>query len=178
MAPTLKLFILQGNNFVNDITGQVSPISSPIVEVRDLNDQPVEAADVIFELPSSGAGGSFPGNKITYTGHTNVQGQARAPFLPNALPGRFEIKVTATSAGRFGRISIPQTNASGFSSGGGDRPRSRLTSKKLLIIGAVAAGAIGVGVYFAVRGSSPVSTGVTPTAPTIVITPGTPVFGR
>ena len=175
-APTLKVFVLQGNNVVNDLAGRSSGSSTPIVEVRDLNDQPVEGADVIFELPSSGPGGSFPGNRITYSTRTTPQGQASAPFTPNTLPGRFTIQVTATSADRFGRVVIQQSNAAvapvlDQTRGGG------LGRKKWLIIGGIAAGAA-VGIALALtHGSNSTPPAVQNQPPVLVITPGTPVFG-
>jgi hypothetical protein len=167
LPPTLKLFVLQGADVVNDISGHTAPVA-PVVEVRDSNDQPVEGAQVIFELPASGPGGSFPGNKITYTTRTGVQGQASAPFTPNPIPGRFTIHVTATSADRFGSVTIRQTNGTVLP-GASDRAPRTFNRKKWLIIGAAGAAAIAVGVVFATRGST--------SHPTIAITPGPPVFG-
>ncbi len=178
-APTLRLFVLQGNNAVIDITGRTHTASTPIVEVRDLNDQPVEGADVIFELPASGPGGSFPGNKITFQAKTNTQGQASGPFTPNSLPGRFFIHVTATSGERFGRVTIQQTSATLAATGTGDKTIQHSSRKKWIIIASVgAAAAVAVGVVLATRGSgsTPASTPTT-TTPTIIISAGPPVFG-
>ncbi len=176
LPSTLKIFVLQGRDAVNDVQGRASNTSTPIVEVRDMNDQPVEGAEVIFELPSNGPGGSFPGNKITFSARTNVQGQASAPFMPNAIPGRFTIQVTATSGDRFGRASFQQINGSLAAPGSTEREARGWSKKKWLIIAAVvAAGAITAGVVLANHGSS--TTASAPTPPTIAVTPGPPVFG-
>lgn len=174
--PTLKLFVLQGNNAVNDISGRTAA-SAPIIEVRDLNDQPIEGAEVIFELPAGGPGGSFPGNKITFSTRTTVQGQASAPFTPNAFPGRFSIQVTATSGDRFGRIAIQQTNAN-VVPGTGDLNQTHSSRKKWLILAGVgAAAAITIGLVLANHSSAATPTATVQTPPVIVITPGPPVFG-
>lgn len=175
--PTLKLFVLQGNNAINDVLGRSVAVSTPIVEVRDLNDLPVEGAEVIFELPANGPGGSFPGNKITFNTRTTVQGQASAPFTPNTLPGRFSIQVTATAGDRFGRIVIQQTNAN-VVPGTGDLNQSHSSRKKWLILAGVGAAAgITIGLVLANHSSAATPTGTIQTPPVIVITPGPPVFG-
>ena len=171
---TLKLLILQGRDAVNDVRGRA--VTIPIIEVRDDNDQPVEGAQVVFEAPANGPGGSFPGNKITFTTRTNVQGQASAPFTANALPGRFVIQVTATSGDRFGRVSIPQMNGT-VVPGSDDRSLHKSSRKKWWILGGIAAAAaVTVGVVLATRGdSAPAQTVTAP--PVIVVTPGPPVIG-
>jgi len=159
---SLKLLVLQGKDAVNDLQGRTFTI--PIIELLDDNDQPVEGAQVIFSLPANGPGGFFPGNMITFTTRTNVQGQASAPFTPNGVPGRFTIQVTATSIDRFGQVSIPQSNGT-VEVGAPKRNWFHPSRKKLIILAGVSAGAI-VAVVLATRSS-----------PTIAITAGPPVFG-
>ena len=167
LLPTLKLLILQGKDAVNDIQGRTFTI--PIIELRDDNDQPVEGAQVIFSLPANGPGGFFPGNTITFTTRTNVQGQASAPFTPNGVPGRFAIQVTATSGDRFGQTSIPQSNGT-VEVGAPKRKWFHLSRKKLIILAAVGTGTV-VAIVLATSGSSNIS-------PTITVSAGPPVFGH
>jgi hypothetical protein len=106
----LKLLVLEGEGAVNSIDKhQATP---PVVEVRDENDKPVEGATVVFRLPPAGPGGSFPGQTLSRTSRTNLQGQAIASGLtPNAEEGRFKIHVTATAGNRIGESDIVQTNS-------------------------------------------------------------------
>lgn len=159
---SLKLLVLQGKDAVNDIQGRSFTI--PIIELRDDNDQPVEGAQVIFALPANGPGGFFPGNTITFTTRTNVQGQASAPFTPNGVPGRFAIQVTATSGDRFGQTSIPQSNGT-VEVGAPKRSWFHPSRKKVIILAGVGVGAV-VAIVLANRSS-----------PTISISAGPPVFG-
>jgi hypothetical protein len=168
-VPTaLRILVLEGGNVMNSIPlGRAVP---PVVEVRDANDFPVEGATVVFVLPETGPGGTFPGNQTTLTARTTSQGQATAPFLINGVLGRFEIKVTATSSGRKGEATITQTNSNGAYIG----PMIAATpwyKKKLtwMLIGGAAGG--GILAWRLTSGSSSVS-------PTLVVTPGGPVFGR
>ncbi|MCX6595962.1 MAG: hypothetical protein NTV70_06310 [Acidobacteria bacterium] len=168
-VPTaLRILVLEGGNVMNSIPlGRAVP---PVVEVRDANDFPVEGATVVFVLPETGPGGTFPGNQTTLTTRTTSQGQATAPFLINGVLGRFEIKVTATSSGRKGEATITQTNTNGAYIG----PMIAATpwyKKKLtwILIG----GAAGGGIL-----SWRLTSGTSSASPTLVLTPGGPVFGR
>lgn len=105
----LTILILEGANAVNSIPNRNATF--PVVEVRDENNLPVEGADVVFELPATGPGGSFPNQKQSYSGRTNVQGQVSAPYIMNATPGPFPIKVTATIGNRSGQTTISQTHS-------------------------------------------------------------------
>src|SRR5882724_8811128 len=59
----LRVLILEGEGAMNNLElGIYAPL---VVEVRDDNDKPVEAAEVTFQLPTAGPGGSFPGNQST-----------------------------------------------------------------------------------------------------------------
>ena len=87
-------------------------ITTPVVEVRDENDAPVEGADVVFHLPTTGPGGIFGDQKFVFTTKTNSQGQARcARFKPGSQVGRFEITVAVSSAGRTGHVVVHQSNS-------------------------------------------------------------------
>ena len=167
---SLKIFLLQGHRAVNSIPTR--PTSVPVIEVRDEFDQPVEGAEVTFELPESGPGGLFPGQQRTRTARTNLQGQAAAPFVVNQTPGEFAVKVTATFGNRVGRASILQTNSLQL-------PEELEAKKKSpwyrswkfwAVVGAGAAAAVAV--VLTTRDSNEAASN-----PTITITPGSPTFG-
>ena len=61
----LKIIVLEGNNGTNSIS--LGRSVTPIVEVRDQNEFPLEGATVVFTLPAAGPGGTFPGNKTSFT---------------------------------------------------------------------------------------------------------------
>jgi hypothetical protein len=107
---SLKVLVLEGERSVNNTARHIG--IQPVVEVRDENDRPVEGATVVFRLPISGPGGTFPGKSPTYSAGTNAQGQAAASgFVPNDELGSFDIHVTATYQNRTGETTISQTNS-------------------------------------------------------------------
>jgi hypothetical protein len=163
----LKIIVLEGKNGTNSIS--LGRSVTPIIEVRDQNEFPLEGATVVFTLPAIGPGGSFPGNKTSFTTRTDSQGQASAPFLVNGLPGRFRIDVIATAGNRKGEIQIDQTNSAGGYIG--PAQSSRPWYKKWYIW-AIVGGAAGAGAAVALtRG------GGSSSSSTITIIPGGPVFG-
>jgi hypothetical protein len=169
---SLKILILEGEGSVNNVArGLATP---PIIEVRDRDDRPVEAATVVFRLPPSGPGGTFPGDVLSKTVNTNVQGQALADgFAPNKLTGPFKIHVTATAGSRLGETDINQVNSANQFAALVEPPhRKKIPLWKWAVLGGVVIGAT-VGIILATRGSS------SPTAsnPTITITPGPVVIG-
>ncbi len=168
----LKILVLEGNNAVNSVSTGRSV--TPVVEVRDANDFPVEGATVVFSLPETGPGGTFAGNQRTLSTRTTAQGQAGAPFLLNGLVGKFAIRVEATYQGRKGEATIPQTNSNGAYVGPAIPPTPWYKRKLTWILIAGAAGG-GIAAWRLNSGSTP-----PPPAPnpTLVITPGGPVFGR
>ena len=105
----LTILVLEGENAVNDI--RVPGTAMIVVEVRDENSKPVEGADVTFELPANGAGGSFANQQHRFMTRTNVQGQTATTYTPNNQSGRFDIQVTAAQGGRSGSTMIRQTNS-------------------------------------------------------------------
>jgi len=164
VATPLKIAVLEGENAVNSIP--LNQSVTPIVEIRDDNEFPLEGATVVFTLPSTGPGGFFPGNQTTFTTRSDLQGQASTPFLLNGLAGRFVIKVNASLGNRTGQASITQTNTAsayiGLSVG------SRPWYKKWRIW-AIAGGVAATGAVVLIRRRD--------STPTIVFTPGGPVFG-
>jgi len=162
---TLKILVLQGQNAVNNVT--TGAATMPVVEVHDENDQVLESADVTFELPATGPGGTFPGGQVVKTVRSNLQGQAGAAFMPNPQTGKFVIKVTAALRNRTGHTTITQTNA--IESVVEKAGKRKFAWWKV----AVAAGGAGlvIGIVLATRGGSSSSSS------SITLTPGTPTFG-
>jgi hypothetical protein len=167
-APVLggiKVLVLEGQNASNSTKRQVAV--QPVVEVRDANDRPIEGATVVFRLPPNGAGGFFPGQKLTLSVKTNVQGQAGATgFAPNDRLGSFEIHVTATNGNRIGEAVVKQRNtvAELSSANGPANPKKPLWRNKYVLGGA--AGLVVVAVIVAV------TTGGKAKNPTVTINPG------
>ena len=160
--------MLEGQNATNSIS--LGRSVTPVVEVRDENEFPVEGAEVVFSLPESGPGGTFPGNQLSFTTRSNAQGQASAPFLINGLAGRFQIKVVATAGNRRGEASITETNSTGGYIGAAVPRRAWY---KKWYIWAILGGAASGGTIALLRrgGGSP------PNTQTITISPGGVVFG-
>jgi hypothetical protein len=166
---------LQGQDSVNNLETRTA--TSPVVEVRDSNDVPVAAAEVTFELPQAGPGAFFEGQQTKHVARSDLRGQAAVPgYRPNSDSGRFQIKVTASSAGRTGSTTIRQTNsAKEFSE---SKPDKRMAAwKKLVIWGAIIGTGAGLGIYFATRDEPPPPAAPPPPPPTIIISPGAPVIG-
>ena len=163
----LTIFVLEGAKAINSMPLMRSV--TPIVEVRDENEFPVEGATVVFTLPEKGPGGRFPSNSVSFTTRADARGQAAAPFTVNNDAGKFQITVNATSGNRKGEVSITQTNTTGSFVGVADKPRPWYTKKKnLIIIGVVGAGAIGAAIALT-RGSS--------SGGTVIFSPGGPTIG-
>lgn len=163
-AAVLKIYVLSGDGAIH--RPAVTALSDLVIEVRDLNDLPVEGAEVRFVLPETGPGGTFRGAP-TYTTRTNSSGQAvAAGFESNGIEGRFQIVVEARSGERMGRQIV--NNANSFRAGSFREDRPRKLTKRLLIIGAIA-GAATAGLFLALRNDS--SSG------TASLTPGAVVIG-
>lgn len=151
ILPQLKLYVLQGRNAIHSPNSGSEFI--PVVEVRDENELPVEGAEVIFEAPASGPGASFADGRPIYTARSDANGQAVArDFKIRPVPGRFTIQVKARLGDREGRTTIDQMYSAK------DLPEAEFTEKKSskkkwIILGAIAAGAIGGGIYAATRGN-------------------------
>ena len=163
---TLKIFVLQGDRAINSIRSRSA--TAPVVEVRDERNLPIEGAEVVFQLPAMGPGGYFSGQKLTWTGRTDANGQAiPAGFSPNQQAGRFAIRVTATHGGRGGRTVIAQTNSLKAAAVEGLRGPKRSGWWKPVAV--LAAGGAAGGIIWATRGGSDRTT--------LVLHPGTISFG-
>lgn len=108
-ASGLRILVLEGQNAVNSIPTRTA--LSPVIQVLDAVNQPVEGASVTFEVPPTGPGGTF-GNQHLITTRTDSVGQATAVLTPNDIPGPFVIKVTASFQGQTKEARIRQTNDS------------------------------------------------------------------
>jgi len=91
----LNLVIVEGEGAINNIRQRTA--REPIVQVEDENHRPVAGATVVFLLPSSGPGGSFPGGARSLTVVTGKNGRAVAKgFVHNGQAGKFQIQVNAS----------------------------------------------------------------------------------
>jgi hypothetical protein len=168
---TLKIVVLEGQNGVNNVRTP-SPVDL-VVEVRDLNDRPMDGAKVDFQMPLIGPSGSFEGGVRNKETIANAQGQASVTFTPNNETGPFAVQVRATSADQTGTITIMQRNSTA-----NERVRQTGGSwvgrhKKLVILIAVVVVGGVVGAVVATRGGSSGSGSAT----TLTITPGVPAVG-
>jgi hypothetical protein len=165
IARELKVFVLQGEGAVNSI--RTRSATEPVVEVRDERNQPVQGAEVVFQLPAVGPGGLFAGQKSTWTGRTDANGQVvAAGFVPNQEQGRFHIRVTATHSGNIGRATVAQSNSiRPVPSGEPRRAGHSGWWKAVAVMGA--GGAVG-GILWATRRGEG--------RPTVVLQPGTVSF--
>lgn len=163
---SLKINVVRGEGVVNSITGNAAPV---IVEVRDENEKPVARAEVVFQLPFTGPGGTFYGWLRTNTTRTDEQGRATsAPFTPNSEEGPFEIVVTASDAGRRATVRVAQSNSRSGT------PVVKKSHKAIwVVLGVVAAGAIGGGIAASRGGSSSTAVVSTP----VTISPGVVTVG-
>jgi hypothetical protein len=164
----LKVIVLEGEGAVVSADRLTRP---PVVEIRDLNDRPVEGAEVTFHLPSSGPGGAFPDGELVKTFRTNPQGQAAAVgFTPNQIPGRYTIRVTAKAGRLVGAAEIRQTNATGTGEPAVKTGRRWSWWKVAIVAGA---GAAAAGIVLATTGGGGLGGG----SRTITITPGPVIIG-
>lgn len=154
------------------------------VRVTDERGQPVQGAVVVFQLPMSGAGATFPDDTRFSTVFSAESGIARSPELrPNSIAGEFDIVVTASfrdaeSATVTLKHSIEGTarNAgpAGRSKGGGGGKIIAI----IAVIGGAAAGAA-LGLSGGGGGGTPAPGGppINPGSPPTGITPGSPTIG-
>jgi hypothetical protein len=171
VAGALKILILEGNGALNSV--DMRNAIPPVVEIRDQDDRPVEAASVVFRLPASGPGGTFNNQQLSKTAITNVHGQATSgPWVPNSTLGRFQIHVTATSGNRMGEADIVQTNTARQLAMSGEPEKPKKSHWKWIAIGAGAA-ALTVGIVLLVHHSSSGSS-----TPTVAINPGPVTIGQ
>ena len=168
---TLRVIPLAGNQEMNDLQNKV--MAPLVVQILDLNDQPVEGADVTFRFPLNGASATFDGGQNAKTFRTNVDGQAAATgWTANGTVGSFRVQVTASRGAEQGSVVISMTNVTRITEA---QKRSSQNKKwwssrwgKVAIGAGVAA--IAVGIILAVHGGGS-NTHV------ITATPGAPTIG-
>ncbi len=171
--PTLKIVPLDGDGAVNDLLHHTA--SRVVVEVRDRNERPIPGADVTFELPETGPGGSFPADTKVQKVVTNSHGQATTTGLtPNETTGRFLIQVAAMANGVTARGSVTQINSTAppKKSAMAAKSSKKWTWVALAALGGGAAAGLGLAL-----GSSGHSGSVAAANPSIVISPGTVTVG-
>ena len=150
-ADALNIRIIDGQGAINNVRTRTA--RSPVVQLLDEHDKPVAGASVTFQAPSSGPSGTFGGERLLVT-QTDSDGRAIGRGLtPNAVPGPFEIHVSATFQSKIASASIRQINASPSESG---------SSRKILWI-SLAVGAAAGGVLAATHGHS--GTASSPSSP-------------
>jgi len=169
-AGDLKIIVVQGEGAQNNVRSRsAAPL---VVEVRDASDKPVERAEVVFQLPAYGPSGVFNGWMRNQLARTNAEGRAESSgYTPNDEPGRFNIKVTATSGTKTSSAVIAQSNVSGAGTPQLKHDRSKMW-KVLAVVGA--AGLAG-GIVAATRGGD--SSSSSAASVPITISPGTVTVG-
>jgi hypothetical protein len=147
----LQILVLEGSK-AESYPG--SPGITPVVEVRDDIDRPVEGAQVTFNLPQSGPGGTFARGDRSFTTKTNAQGQAMPMnFTVGPALGSFYVRVSTTYRDLSAQASILQTVAV--------RPRPteailrpRHPARKWVILGVIGGASAGGLAYALTRGAS------------------------
>src|SRR5581483_9175388 len=105
----LHIEIIDGDGAINDIKGRIA--TDIIVQVEDRDHRPVAGAVVTLMSPSGGPSGTFAGGQHLVSLTTGRDGRVVAQsFRPNKLPGKFQVKVTASFHGEVATGAITQTN--------------------------------------------------------------------
>src|ERR1035441_11134548 len=81
----LNLVIVEGDGAINNIRQRTA--REPVVEVQDENHKPVAGAVILFELPSRGASGEFPGGAHSLSVTTDAQGDRKSTRLNSSHLG-------------------------------------------------------------------------------------------
>jgi hypothetical protein len=181
MAPlpivqNLKVVALAGKDEMNDLERHV--MAPLVVQVLDLNDRPVEGADVVFRFPLKGPGATFAGDKTSQTMRTNGQGQAAANgWRANNEVGTFQVHATATYGNQMGEATISMSNVTRIVEDvkKNRKHKSWWSTRKFKIALIAGGAAIAAGIILARQTGSNDSKTVPP--PTITITPGSPSVG-
>lgn len=173
MVQNLKVLPLAGNGEMNDLERRV--MAPLVVEVLDLQDRPIEAAEVVFRFPLRGPSAVFADQKAVKTVRTNGQGQAAATgWTANNEVGSFQVHVTANYGNQEGETTIMMSNVQRVTDADLNRlgKRKSFWSSKWFKIGLIAGGAgLAAGIVLATRGGGSAST------PTITVSAGSPSVG-
>jgi hypothetical protein len=162
----IKIAVQEGEGAINNI--QEHRAKEPVIQVQHENGEPVAGASVIFQLPDDGPGGIFADNAKMLSVQSDDKGQAIAHGLrPNAVAGKFQIRVTASFHGQTASALVSQINA---------EPAAAKSNTRLFVILAIVGGAAAAGAAAALGhkgSSSSTSIGAVTTPPTILL-PGNP----
>jgi hypothetical protein len=154
-AAALRIVVLEGENAVNII--QQKTAVSPVVEVRDRNDQPVSGAIVKFAIQKGKA--TFDGAR-TLTVTTNAAGRATAIGFTPVSHGALQIAASAAFQGQTATATIAQTTvvtaaqAASVASGTGAAASGGGLSHVAIAGIAAGAGAAAVGAVLLNKGTS------------------------
>jgi hypothetical protein len=148
----LKIRIVEGDESVNNVRQRVA--REPIVQVEDENRKPVAGAIVVFFLPVTGSGASFPGGVQSLTVVADESGRAVARGLvSNSAEGKYSIRVTASHRGTTGSADMKMSNS------GPSIPSVSPTTVWIIVAAAAGAAVAGIVAASASGGSSSVSVG-------------------
>jgi hypothetical protein len=161
----LNLIVIEGDGAINNVKQRVT--REPIVQVEDENRKPVAGAVVAFTLPGQGASGTFTNGARLLTVTTDQNGRAvMSGMRANNIPGKVEIRVTASHRGQSASTTIGATNAAVAG--------AAAVSGTLIAVLAVVGGAAAAGIAVAAtRGNGNGTPASTPT----VVSPGSPTVG-
>lgn len=176
--PPFRILVIEGEGSINNIRQPVN--RGAVVLVEDENKNPLAGVAVTFYLPSEGPSGLFPDGGRTLTVFTDEKGLAASRGIRfNNLVGLMKMRVTASLFSQSANAMVTQTNVSsaaamrsGLVPTTGE-PRSAriggggLMSRKTFIILGAVGGAVGAGLYF----------GMKKTTPTAAVTIGQPTIG-
>ena len=167
----IEIAVVEGEGVINTARQRMS--RNLVVRIEDDDHRPLAGASVVFALPVAGATGVFANGSTNLTTLTNDAGIAVARGLKvNPVPGKLQIYVTASYRGLRAKTLITQfVEAEPGASAKEPQVRNGHSGGKWkwVVLGALAAGGAGGGIYFGTRAhtsNSPIS-----------ITTGSVVFG-
>ena len=164
----LQIRVIEGEGAVH-LPGSRS--TRPItVEITDETGKPVAGAAVSFHLPEDGPSGAFVNGLRTEVVITDAHGRASLHgFLPNRLPGRFQIRILASKEqARAGTVSFQYVAESRGGAAKVNAAPSR--GRKWIVVAAAVAGGAVAGIV-ALRGgaASPAASPAAPAPPALSI---------
>jgi len=144
----LTLEVVKGSGVQNVISSLAAPIT---VRVATRSKRALSGATVIFTAPSSGASGNFLNGTNSVIVFTDHDGLAVAPqYRANSIAGTYQLQVRAAYMGDVATASIRQENIA-----------AKKSSRKMIMIPAIAGGPAAAAAAFAATGGSggqPIST--------------------
>jgi hypothetical protein len=167
----LTVTVLQGDGVQNELPRAAATRLS--IRVLDGQSNPISNAVAAFELPEDGASAAFIDGSNVKVFLTDQNGEATAEIRPNALPGKFQPRVTVNYLGQTSSVSLNQENLFPASANPSIRNQllrgSHRSHTKWLIIAGVAAATVAA-ILARHHGHSSAST--PPSGGGITITPG------